>query len=246
MKKKTFVKLAVLGITNGLLLSTLSAASNSPNEALPNSLQHAKLLAKAGCGGSGSSSGSGGSVASKCGGRGGCGSTVAEKCSGKGGCGAIVAGNCSSCNAVANRDPSIHPALQSPVAGQKNSNPAKDQPKGQSKEQSKDDYSDPNSENLGYHLMTEDELLMQLNDQGAKQYKALSPEGKALAREVASQRCQGTNECKGLNACQTDSNKCAGQGSCKGQSKCAFSDKNVAIKLVSKKMSEKRSSSLKK
>lgn len=110
----------------------------------------------------------------------------------------------------------------------------------------KDNYGDdPNNGNLGYHLMTEDELLLELNDEATKLYNSLSPEGKALAREVASQRCNGTNDCKGLNACQTEHNKCAGQGSCKGTSKCAFSDKNLAVKVVAKKMAEKRNGALK-
>lgn len=243
MKKKTFAKLAVLGITNGLLISTLSAENNTRNDAQPKNMpKHANMLAKASCGGAG---GCGGAVASKCSGSGGCGGAVANKCSGSGGCGGVIASSCASCSAVADRDTSGRPALQSPVANQNKSNAAKNQSNEQ-KDQSKDNYSDPNSENMGYHLMSEDELLLQLNDQAAKQYQALSPEGKALAREVASQRCQGTNQCKGLNACQTDKNNCAGQGSCKGQTKCAFSDKNIVIKLVTKKMAEKRSSSLKK
>lgn len=100
---------------------------------------------------------------------------------------------------------------------------------------------DANKGNLGYYLMTEDELLLELTDECTKLYNSLSPEGKALARFVASQRCNGSNECKGLNACQTDTNKCAGQGSCKGKSKCAFADKNLAVKVVAKKMAEKRS-----
>lgn len=103
------------------------------------------------------------------------------------------------------------------------------------------DQDDPNKGNLGYHLMTEDELMLELSDEGAKTYNSLTPEGKALARFVASQRCNGSNECKGLNACQTDTNKCAGNGSCKGTSKCAFADKNLAVKVVAKKMAEKRS-----
>lgn len=100
---------------------------------------------------------------------------------------------------------------------------------------------DPNKGNLGYHLMTEDDLLLELTDDGVKLYNSLNSDGKALARFVASQRCNGSNECKGLNACQTDTNKCAGQGSCKGTSKCAFGDKNLAVKVVVKKMAEKRS-----
>ena len=99
---------------------------------------------------------------------------------------------------------------------------------------------DPNAGNLGYHLMTEDEFLLELNDEGYNLYMGLTPEGKALAREVASSRCNGTNKCKGLNACATSSNACAGQGSCEGKGKCGISDKNLAVKLAAKKMGDKR------
>lgn len=94
--------------------------------------------------------------------------------------------------------------------------------------------------NITYQLMTEDELLLQLNDEGTRIYNSLSPEGKKLAIQTASRSCNGSNTCSHLNACKSDSNKCAGQGSCKGQTKCAFSDKNVAVKLAAKKMAEKR------
>lgn len=101
---------------------------------------------------------------------------------------------------------------------------------------------DPSEGNIGYHVMTEDELLIELNDEGAKLYNSLDAKGKELARVVASQRCNGMNECKGLNACQTDKNPCAGKGECKGQSKCAFSDKNLAVKVAAEKvkMTDKR------
>lgn len=110
----------------------------------------------------------------------------------------------------------------------------------------KDDKDDKNDGNLGYHLMTEEELLLELNDEGIKLYNKLSPEGKELARYVASQRCNGTNKCKGLNACQTEKNECAGKGSCEGLGKCAFSDKNLAVKVVSDKMAQKRNGALNK
>jgi hypothetical protein len=97
-----------------------------------------------------------------------------------------------------------------------------------------------NDGNLGYHLMTEDELLLELNQEGTALYQSLSPEGKKLALLVASARCNQTNECAGLNACATDSNSCAGKGSCKGEGKCAIADKNLAVKLVSQKMAKKR------
>ena len=104
--------------------------------------------------------------------------------------------------------------------------------------------SDPNSQNLGYHVMSEKELLMELNDEGTKTYNSLDDKGKNLARLVASQRCQGSNECKGLNACKTDRNECAGKGDCKAKSKCALSDKNLAVKLVAKKMADKRNQTM--
>lgn len=94
--------------------------------------------------------------------------------------------------------------------------------------------------NITHHLMSEEELLLQLNDEGTRLYNSLSPEGKALAIEVASQSCDGTNKCAGLNACASDKNTCAGKGACKGLSKCAISDKNLAVKLAEKKMAEKR------
>lgn len=110
----------------------------------------------------------------------------------------------------------------------------------QTKEQpAGNDYSSDNG-NMGYHVLSEDELLLELNPKGEALYESLSDEGKALARRVASQRCNGTNECAGLNACQTEEHGCAGQGSCKGTGKCGFSDKNLAVKVAAKKMAEKR------
>lgn len=100
--------------------------------------------------------------------------------------------------------------------------------------------------NRGYYLMSEDDLLLELNDKGTALYNSLTPEGKELARKVASQRCNGTNECKGLNACKTDANDCAGKGACKGKSKCAFSDKNLAVKVVADKMAAKRNGAVSK
>src|SRR5262245_60760503 len=57
--------------------------------------------------------------------------------------------------------------------------------------------------NFGYRLMDEQDLLLELNDEGLKAYNGLSPEGKRLVRIVASSRCDGENICKGLNACKT-------------------------------------------
>lgn len=103
-----------------------------------------------------------------------------------------------------------------------------------------DPSQDPSYGNLGYHLMTEDELSLEVNDEGMKLFQSLDAEGKALALKVASQRCAQTNFCRGLNACATDKHKCAGEGECKGQGKCGFADKNLAVKVVAKKMAQKR------
>jgi hypothetical protein len=104
----------------------------------------------------------------------------------------------------------------------------------------------PNDGNMRYHLMTEQELLLELNADGTRMYNSLDDQGKVLARKVASMMCQATNECKGLNGCMTDKNSCAGKGDCKGRGKCAISDKNLAVKLVYDKMASKRANMLNK
>jgi hypothetical protein len=94
--------------------------------------------------------------------------------------------------------------------------------------------------NITFRPLTEDDLLLELNQDGADLYKSLSPEGQQLALKLASRSCNGMNDCKGENACRTDKNKCAGEGDCKGKTKCAFSDKNYAVKIAAKLMAEKR------
>lgn len=91
-------------------------------------------------------------------------------------------------------------------------------------------------------IMTENELMSQLNDDGKATYRGLDAEGKALALKLASQDCKGKNDCKGLNSCKSAENSCAGQGSCRGKSQGPFSDKNNAVKLAAKKMAQKRAS----
>lgn len=103
-----------------------------------------------------------------------------------------------------------------------------------------EDNYDPNSENEGYYLMSEEELMINLNHKGRELYNSLTPEGKQLALQVASRRCNHANACKGLNACKTDDNDCAGKGACKGQSKCAVGDKNLAVKLAAQYMKNKQ------
>jgi hypothetical protein len=185
MKKHDFKKLALMGITGALLVSTkttLIASDDSRN--------HISLH-----------------------------NTFAHSC-GNHGCSGIVA----------DKDSATTTKLIDPAST--NDSTEKDDKAKNNK--------DDNDGNLGYHLMTEQELLLELNDEGKANYNKLTPEGKELARKVASARCNGTNECRGLNACLTDKNECAGKGACKGQGKCAMADKNLAVELVSKKMAEKR------
>ena len=99
---------------------------------------------------------------------------------------------------------------------------------------------DKNAENEGYHLMSESELKGLLNKKSRELFDSLDPAGKTLAIQVASGRCDGTNLCAGLNACESPTNSCAGQSTCKGKGKCAFANKNLAIQLVAKKIAEKR------
>lgn len=94
--------------------------------------------------------------------------------------------------------------------------------------------------NITFRPLTEDDLLLELNQEGGELYKTLSPEGQQLALKLASRSCNNMNDCKGENACRTDENKCAGEGKCKGRTKCAFSDKNYAVKTAAKLMAEKR------
>ncbi len=228
MKKRDFKTLALLGLTSGLLLSQ-QAAEAGPAEYLNGQdllamMEDHACKAKGGCGSVSyqacSSKSSCDNMADHaCKGKGGCGSVWYDHaCKGKNGCGS---------NLTADRDQpgTANSPYQSPSASDSN----KKKP-------------DPNDGNLGYHLLSEDELMLELNEEGIKMYKSLSPEGKALALRVASARCGKTNECAGLNACQTDKNDCAGKGSCRGQGKCGMSDKNLAVKVVyNKMMKEKRS-----
>lgn len=128
------------------------------------------------------------------------------------------------------------------LAGKEAVKAASENSSGKKNESKSSDEADDNADgNLGYHLMTEDELLIQLSPKGVQMYKSLDTDGKGLALLLASARCNGMNPCKGLNACQTKQHACMGKGECKGQGKCALSDKDLAVKLVKDKMAKKRS-----
>jgi hypothetical protein len=94
--------------------------------------------------------------------------------------------------------------------------------------------------NIASRPLSKDDLMLELNQEGADLFNSLSPEGQQLALKIASRGCNGENDCKGQNACRTDKNKCAGEGECKGQTKCAVSDKNYAVKIAAKLMAKKR------
>nr|MBA3603983.1 hypothetical protein [Parachlamydiaceae bacterium] len=163
MKKSNIKQLALLGLANGLLLSAPAVAQTaleSHNTSLSN-----QAFAAASCSGKGGC----GAVASSCGAK--CGGAVASSCGAK--CGSAVASSCGSkCGTIAARDELRKTNLQDPS---------------EFSESDMEDYA-ANNGNLGYKLMAEDDLLLELNNEGAKQYKSLTPEGQALARELASQR----------------------------------------------------------
>lgn len=89
--------------------------------------------------------------------------------------------------------------------------------------------------------LSESDLMSQLNEQGKAIYRGLDAEGKALALKLANAACKGKNDCKGLGSCKTAEHDCAGYNGCKGQSQCKFKDKNTAVKVAAQKMAQKRS-----
>jgi hypothetical protein len=86
---------------------------------------------------------------------------------------------------------------------------------------------------------TEDQFKAKLSPVGKADFDKLSQSGKDKAVKMASHDCKGKNDCKGQNACKSDKNECAGKGGCKGQSKCA-STPDQAVKAAS--MQDKRAS----
>lgn len=221
--KPNFKKLALLGITSGILVSQQVQAES---EGVLSISHKNDCKGTGGCGGSKAEcKGSGGCGGSKseCKGSGGCGGSKSE-CKGSGGCG----GSKSECKGSGNCG-----GVLADNGSPEKKNPYASPDKGEVKK-------DPNDGNMNYHLMTEEELLLELNDDGLRMYKSLNAEGKALALKVASGMCAASNQCQGLNACKSEQNACAGKGDCAGKGICALSDKNLAVKLVYDKMHEKR------
>lgn len=218
MKKRDLKKLALLGIASGLIVSQGEVQANQDSSNLDN---FAGLMA-AGCG-SGCSHKDGKRNYNGCSAQGGtssyngCGATK-----GSNGCGATK--NYNGCGGTKNYNGC------GSMAGSRRDIAEAD-------EFAKDGGS--NDSNTGT-LMSEDQLMSQLNEHGKQMYRGLNAEGKALAIKLASRSCKGTNDCKGQNACKTANNSCAGKGSCAGTSKCSFKDKNLAVKVAAQKQAEKR------
>lgn len=89
-------------------------------------------------------------------------------------------------------------------------------------------------------VMSENDLLTKLSQDGKNLYGTLDPAAKTMALKLASQECKGKNECKGLNSCKSQHNECAGKAGCQGQSVGPFKNKDDAVKLAAKKMAKKR------
>ena len=227
MQKRDFKSLALLGLTTGLLLMQQGAKAG-PAEYM-NGQDLLAMMADHQCKGKNGCS----AMYQACNNKSSCQYMEDHsKCKAKGGCGGLYFNHgcsgskngCSTLTAERDQPNGTTSPFQSPATD------------------AKQKKSDANDGNLGYHLLTEKELMLELNAEGIKMYNSLTPEGKATVLRVASARCGNSNECAGLNACQTAKNECAGKGSCKGQGKCALADKNLAVKIVyNKLMKEKRS-----
>lgn len=91
---------------------------------------------------------------------------------------------------------------------------------------------------------SEAQFKSHLSVQAQSEYDNLSADSKANAIKMASHDCKGKNDCKGQNACQSEKNACGGQGACKGQSTCKMSpDKAVKIASLKEKRASLNSSS---
>ncbi len=98
----------------------------------------------------------------------------------------------------------------------------------------------PQEEVASKKPLTSSELYSKLSPSGKKLYDTLDEKSKALALQLANQTCKGQNTCKGLNSCKSENNSCAGQAGCRGQAAAPFKDKDVAVKVASMHMLEKR------
>ena len=223
MKKRDLKKLALLGLTGGIMLGSQSVVANEAESS-------GTLIAHSGCGANSCNNQPSGPKAGR-------NSRTSNGCAAPSqrttnGCAAPNQKTTNSCNAQ-NREASN--SCGSPSGPNNSCNSYfRNARNGGEIAQADEKVSNPGK-------LTESDLLDQLNDQAKQQYLGMSPEGKALALKLANQNCKGQNDCKGLNSCKSAENSCAGKGACKGKSQCAFKDKNLAVKVAAKKMADKRS-----
>jgi len=124
---------------------------------------------------------------------------------------------------------------QTPVANQQGNNNSQNNQTGNYKDQAATRPIRPQ--------LNESQLINLLSPEGLAIYNNLDPAGKALALKLVNMTCKGSNDCNGLNACKTEKNACAGKGA-QGSTLGPFKDVNSAVKIASKKMSEKRSNAV--
>jgi hypothetical protein len=233
MKKRDLKKLALLGITGGIMLGSSSVMANEA--------QSGMLIAHNGCGGNGcsgsqpQSQGPRGNnpnyrTSNSCGAPSQNGPNQGNRTANS--CGAPSQNpnqprTASSCGAPTPSEGTRGNGCNSYFRNARNSN------KTNEIAQADEQVTNPGK-------LTESDLLQQLDSQGKATYNGLDAEGKALALKLANQGCKGQNDCKGLNSCKTADNSCAGKGGCKGKSNCAFKDKNKAVKVAAQKQAEKR------
>jgi hypothetical protein len=246
MKKRDLKKLALLGMTSGLLLSQ-NISANELKGFGESSVKYQSLLANS-CakGACSTASTSHGYSSSSC-----------NAYSPSQSCNSNANPLSASCGASRSNDGN-YPGNQQYQSGDisDNSTPNQNRPKGgqggtnnNSKRGQGNNYYNSSSQladasddtSATTNKMSESELMSQLNSQGKATFQSLSPEGKKLALKLANGDCKAHNECKGLNSCKSDKNDCAGKGGCRGQGNGKFKDKNQAVKVAAMKMAEKRS-----
>lgn len=68
-----------------------------------------------------------------------------------------------------------------------------------------------------------------LNADGQRKFNSLDAKHQAMAMKMASQSCNGKNDCKGMGGCSNQNNSCAGKNACKGQGGAPAKDPNKAV-----------------
>lgn len=210
MKKQDFKKLALMGLSGGLMIAAQPLSADLPE----GTNNEGGILLAHGCG------------AHSCNG-----STPPPGSSGRQGCGAQQGPRGSSCNAQTSGG-GHGCQSRSGCASCKSTSSARGY--GQIAE------GDNAAAVTNPGRLSESDLVNKLDAEGKATYQGLDAEGKALALQLANQACKGQNNCAGLSACKSADHACAGQNSCQGKGTCAFKNKNDAVKVAAMKMAQKR------